>query len=457
MKRISVVLILILSIFLSMLPVGAQALGESAAEDIEAVLPEEVLTEVEEDAAEAPKAPEAEEPAPAEEVVEAEPAGETAEPEPAEEGEEPAAVEETPAEETVPAAEETPEAEEAVVIEVAAEAETVAAVAAAAAVTVKETPAPAPAEAVFALATDGAAILAEPKADGATEASSTDAEEVVPASSTDASTNLTKPKISSVKPTTTGVEITWGKVAGAAQYRVFRKTGSGSWKKVGDTVGTSLVDKKAKSGTTYTYTVRCLSANGKSYTSKYDTKGKSITYIAAPKLKSVSNATKGVTVKWGSVTGAAKYRVYRRTENGKWKKVGDTTATSIVDKKAKSGTTYYYTVRCISKNGKSTTSAYDETGLSILRLANPTISSVKSTAKGKVTVKWKKVTGAAGYIVYRRTVNGSWKKVATVKSGTTVKYVDKKAKSGTKYYYTVRAYYGSTKSYYNDGKTVKVK
>lgn len=271
---------------------------------------------------------------------------------------------------------------------------------------------------------------------------------------------LATPKVSAVANDAGGVKVSWKAVDGAVKYRVFRKTSGGSWKKVGDTTGTSMVDAKAKNGTTYYYTVRCVSSNGKVYTSKYNTTGKSITYLAAPTVKSAANATAGITVKWSKVSGATGYVLYRRAEGaGKWSKVatvssGSTVSYTDTKVKAKSGTTYYYTVRAVK--GK-VTSGYDPTGMGLLRLASPTLSSAKASAKG-ITVKWKKVSGAAGYYVYRKTAGGKWKKVATIKGGATVSYVDAKGKKGTTYYYTVRAYSGKTLSGYNaTGKYAKAK
>ncbi|MCR5417954.1 MAG: hypothetical protein K6E84_03475, partial [Lachnospiraceae bacterium] len=46
-----------------------------------------------------------------------------------------------------------------------------------------------------------------------------------------------------------------------------------------------------------------------------------------------------------------------------------------------------------------------------------------------------------GYIVYRKLASGgSWKKLKTIKKKATVTYVDKKAKTGKNYVYTVLAY-----------------
>ena len=196
-------------------------------------------------------------------------------------------------------------------------------------------------------------------ADAAQSSDAEVAEEDVPqstASDTDASANtepsdLATPKISEVTNTTTGVKITWGAVSGAAQYRVFYKTAGGKWVKLADTDDTKLTWAEAQSGTTYTFTVRCLSSDGKSFTSEYDHTGKTITYIAAPVLTGASSVADGVKITWSKVTGAAKYRVFYKT-TGDWIKLTDTTATSYTWTGAQAGTSYTFTVRCISADGK---------------------------------------------------------------------------------------------------------
>lgn len=89
---------------------------------------------------------------------------------------------------------------------------------------------------------------------------------------------LETPQISSLKNTGDGVEIRWGRVDGAAQYRVFRKNG-GSWQRLADITSASYTDKSVTSGKTYTYTVRALSRSGNLFTSRYDPDGKTIRYI----------------------------------------------------------------------------------------------------------------------------------------------------------------------------------
>ena len=89
--------------------------------------------------------------------------------------------------------------------------------------------------------------------------------------------------------------------------------------------------------------------------------------------------------------------------------------------------------------------------------AAPESAKAKSASK-KVTITWKKVTKATGYEVYRATSrNGKYKKIATIKKNSTVKYTDSKGlKKGKTYYYKVRAYKKSgSKTYYSAYSAVK--
>ncbi len=84
---------------------------------------------------------------------------------------------------------------------------------------------------------------------------------------------LSRPKLSSVKSTKSGVKFTWKKVTGADSYIVYRKTGSGDWKELKTVEGGSKVsytDKTAKKGKTYYYTVR---ASRYGFKSAYDKTG----------------------------------------------------------------------------------------------------------------------------------------------------------------------------------------
>ena len=271
-----------------------------------------------------------------------------------------------------------------------------------------------------------------------------------------AAAQLATPKITSVTANGKAVTVKWGKVEGAAAYRLFYMK-NGKWTNLQDTTGTS-VTRNGSYGKTYTYTVRCITADGKSYTSSYDPTGKSITLInnqlATPKITSVTASGRAVTVKWGAVEGAEAYRLFFM-KNGKWTRLQDTTETSVT-KNGTYGKTYTYTVRCISADGKSYTSSYDASGKSITltnsQLPTPQITSV--TASGKaVTVKWSAVEGAAKYRLFFMK-NGKWTKL----QDTTDTSVTKNGAYGKTYTYTVRCISADgskyTSSYDAKGKSI---
>lgn len=244
--------------------------------------------------------------------------------------------------------------------------------------------------------------------------------------------------------------LTWAKSAGAVKYRVYRKEGTGAWKKLTDTTALSYTDKTAKLGVKYTYTVRCITSNGKSYTSGYNTTGKSITLLlAAPKLVSATATTGvGVTVSWGGVSGVPQYRVYRKEGTGSWKKLKDTKALIYIDRNVQAGKKYIYTVRGVSADGKLYTSNYDTKGKTVtapqITLATPTLLSAKPSGSSSVTVTWKTVNGAVKYRVFRKVDGGTWQKLGDTTSAV---YVDYTAVPGVNYTYTVRCITADGKTY----------
>ncbi len=173
------------------------------------------------------------------------------------------------------------------------------------------------------------------------------------------------PHVTSVIPVANGLKISWS-ANGAAKYRVFVR--DGGWKTLGDTTGTSFTYTNVKSGDAYNFTVRCISADGRSWTSDFNAAGWNGRFLDVPKVTSVENIKEGVKLKWNAVPGNAKYRVFVKYLDT-WKALGDTYDTEYLHSSkgegsifAHSGQTYTYTVRCLSYNSKAFTSAYNETG-----------------------------------------------------------------------------------------------
>ena len=265
---------------------------------------------------------------------------------------------------------------------------------------------------------------------------------------------ITQLKPSTPKVTTTneigGVNVTWNKVAGAVKYNVYRRQGGYStWTLVGTTTGNTLLDKNVKSGIYYVYSVRAYNVSG-GYSDFVSANTNTRKYMAVPQLTGISNATNGLYIKWNPVSGVTNgYRVYRRGAGSvHWYYLGTVKTNYFTDTTIKNNSGEYYRYTVIADGGYH--SKFDTTGLYLKRLANPTLTSAVSSKSG-ITVKWGSVKTATDYYVYRKTANSGWVRIATLPGNSTTTYLDKTAKKGTTYTYTVRACSGSTISYFNSG------
>ncbi|MCD8385129.1 MAG: Ig-like domain-containing protein, partial [Clostridiales bacterium] len=246
---------------------------------------------------------------------------------------------------------------------------------------------------------------------------------------------MATPKVS-LENTTSGIKVSWNSVAGATSgYQVYRRTADTDYEllKQVSTSTTSYTDTTAEAGVRYYYIVRSVRGSARSaYASQY------ITRLTTPTNISVSNTKSGVQVTWSAVTGATSYQVWRKLSgSSSWSKVGTTTDTSYTSTGVTSGKTYVFTVKAVYN---SSVSAYNTTGKTIMRLAEPTIT--LENLVGGLTASWNAVDGAEGYKLYRRSETGSYVLVATLDADT-LTYTDKAAAAGVVYYYRVQAYNGS--------------
>ena len=244
-----------------------------------------------------------------------------------------------------------------------------------------------------------------------------------------------------------GVKISWNKVDGATQYRVYYKSRNG-WTKLTDTSSNSVIDYDVVSGTKYTYTIRALDQNG-NHISDYYRDGFKIRFIKAPRF-SLSNAANGVRISWDKVTGAEKFRVFYYGSKG-WTRLADTSSTSFLDTDVSSNHRYVYTVRCISSDGKTYTGDY-RVGKGINYYEAPSLT-LKNVEDG-VKISWDKVDGAAQYRIYYKGRNG-WTKLTDTSSNSVIDY---DVVSGTNYTYTIRALDQNgnhISDYYRDGFKIK--
>ncbi|BCN31970.1 GH25 family lysozyme [Anaeromicropila herbilytica] len=149
------------------------------------------------------------------------------------------------------------------------------------------------------------------------------------------------------------VNISWGGVAGATRYQLFRSTSkTGTYKSIATIKGKSYKDKTVSTGTTYYYKVRACKTVGKaSVYSNYSVVVCTKPSLSAPSSLSVQSSTESsIQLSWKSTSGASGYQLYRATQNaGTYELLATVSTTSYDDSELTSGTTYYYKVRAYRK------------------------------------------------------------------------------------------------------------
>ena len=250
-------------------------------------------------------------------------------------------------------------------------------------------------------------------------------------------------KTSSITATQTvnSITLSWKKVTGATSYRVFVHNGTG-WKTLADVSALTYKATDLKAGTSYKFAVRAYVTDGSTTVSapSYSTLT-AYTRPDKPATVTVSaKATDSITLSWSKCTGAVGYRVYVKTSSG-WKTLKTTTALSYKATGLSKNTKYTFAVKPYLKDGSTViwASSYTTCNATTPRLDAPVLK-VATTAKGRLTAAWADIAGESGYQLYYSTSkNGTYKKLANYKAGTTKVY-ETGFESGKTYYFKVRAY-----------------
>ncbi len=265
---------------------------------------------------------------------------------------------------------------------------------------------------------------------------------------------LSVPKLSSIKNTRNGVNVSWETVKGADRYKVYRKHGSNSYEYIGTTEKTYYIDYSKNSGRVYTYTVK---ATKNQTNSAYNKTGLKIRWVDTSSFYTPTNVKNGVKLRWHDADRVDKYYIYREVDGTNTKKqiaVLDPEELErdqygvlmYVDKTAKDGVTYAYYMRVCYKG---TFSGYTwSTGGYMTRMESVDVTSAKTTSKG-IKIKWEANSHATKYVVLRKEsgTDSGFKFHYFTNDASSTTFLDKDVTSGKKYYYKVQAIYDL-----NDGK-----
>ncbi len=289
-----------------------------------------------------------------------------------------------------------------------------------------------------------------------------------------------KPAVTATATAYNSVTVSWNTYQYAQSYDVYRKTAGGEWMKLGNTTALQYVDQTAAGSTAYSYTVVAVSSHwGQSVSSAYDENGAAVTTPAAPQpdngnttpdngnttpdnnnnnnnnsntnvsrdytgFKATSAGYSSIRLSWKKVGGAYGYVIYRSTsKNGGYKAIATIKKgkiTSYTNKRLSAGKTYYYKLRPF-KTVKNKRQYMSYSAVVSARPVPGRVNFTKATAgTRKAVLRWKKVSGASGYQIYRSTSkNSGYKWVSTV-SSRRASYTNSKLKKGQTYYYKIRAY-----------------
>jgi hypothetical protein len=175
-------------------------------------------------------------------------------------------------------------------------------------------------------------------------------------------------------------------------------------------------------------------------------------------ISSVTNTETGIRLKWKKTTGAEKYIIYRKSENGSWKKYKSVKAAngcSFTDTKVTNGSKYAYKIRAYADGVYGAYSSIH----TIYRVKQPALK-VKKTGKGRLKCSWKKNTKANSYqIMYGTKASMQGAKTIAIKKAGTVKKTIAGLKAGKKYYVRIRSCKTvNKKKYYSSwSKTVNIR
>ena len=254
--------------------------------------------------------------------------------------------------------------------------------------------------------------------------------------------DLPRPVVTASNVASSGkIQLTWKKIDGAVEYKVYRATSkTGEYKLMKTTTETSYTNTSAVVGKTYYYKVVAVHSNSAANSTYSEIKSRTCdlprTVVTASNVASSGK----IKLTWKKIDGAAQYKVYRATsKTGEYTLMKTTTETSYTNTSAVAGKAYYYKVVAVHANSAAN-STYSEVKSRTCDLARPVVS-ISLNTSGKPVISWKAISGAEKYTVYMYDASGKLLKPAS-SSGT--KLTHSSATKGNTYTYKVVAVHSNT-------------
>ena len=237
------------------------------------------------------------------------------------------------------------------------------------------------------------------------------------------------------------IKVSWEAVKGAEKYRVYRKTEDAKKYTRIATVSKNVLEytdtASKKDGGTYIYAVKAVNGTNAGILSAKN----KITLFGVKKANAFC-VGEAVTVRWDAIENATDYKLFKKNSDGQWALLySGAELTEYVDTEVSAGNKYEYSL-VVERDGQY--SSFDTKGVVAYCLAEPEITSIKSSENNSVLLKWSAVEGATKYNIYRESPFEDYKLIGTT---TKLSFYDKTDKDSN-YFYT---YYVAAANEYGEG------
>ena len=133
-------------------------------------------------------------------------------------------------------------------------------------------------------------------------------------------------------------------------------------------------------------------------------------------LKAVSASYNSIKLTWESVSGVSRYKVYVSSDKKTWKKYATVSKTTCTVKGLATKRTRYFKVESVTDHANAKTVSKIVKAKALM--ATPVLKGKLASDQMTATLTWKKVSGAAGYRVYKYdTDSKTYERVKTIKGG----------------------------------------
>lgn len=287
-------------------------------------------------------------------------------------------------------------------------------------------------------------------------------------------------KITNLKAAVSGsnsIKLSWSKLSNVTGYRVYRSTDGKNFTYLKTLKGNNVltyVDKNLTLEKKYYYQVRGYVddaiLNKRFYGELSQVVSTTILRVSqkVTSIEATVSSYNSINLSWNKLSNVTGYRIYRSIDGKDFtylKTLKGTKVITYTDKSLTTGKTYYYKVRAYLDDTKSNKRYYGAMSVSVKAkptLGKVTIKSVANSSAKKATLSWNKVTGASGYEIYQASSKtGTYTRVKTITSGSTLTYAKTNLEINKTYYYKIRAYRtvdgGKTYGAYSAIKNVTIK